>query len=137
MNLTAPGFLLVALVTLVALGIYFVLTITVGRMRLRHNVTAPATSGPPEFERALRIQANTLEQLVPFLVAMWLCAIYLQPLAAALGGTVWIAGRIVYAISYRTEPAKRRPGFAISALATAALALGALVGVVLAYLRQP
>ncbi len=37
--------------------------------RKRHGVIAPAVTGPAPFERALRIQQNTLEQLVVFVPA--------------------------------------------------------------------
>jgi hypothetical protein len=35
----------------------------VGILRGRHNIRAPAASGHPLFERAYRVQLNTLEQL--------------------------------------------------------------------------
>ena len=135
MRLVAPGYLLLALITLLALALYMFLTLRVALLRGRHHVAAPATGGHPEFERALRIQANTLEQLVPFVIAMWLCALYLQPLVAALGGAVWLIGRVIYAFSYAADPAARSLPFAISGIATIALIVGAFAGVVLAYLR--
>jgi glutathione S-transferase len=137
MRLVAPGFLLVALITLLALALYMVLTLRVARMRGVQRIATPGTAGPPEFARALRIQANTLEQLVPFVIAMWLCALYLQPLVAALGGTIWLVGRLLYAFVYAADPDKRSLPFAISTLATIGLIIGALAGVVLAYLRWP
>jgi glutathione S-transferase len=135
MRLIAPGFLLVALITLLALILYMVLTLRVAVMRGRLRVATPGAAGPPGFERALRIHANTLEQLVPFVIAMWLCALYLQPLVAALGGAAWLIGRIIYVFSYSADPARRSVGFAIAAIATIGLLIGALLGVVLAYLR--
>jgi glutathione S-transferase len=135
MRLIAPGFLLVALITLLALILYMVLTLRVARMRGIHRIATPGTAGPPEFERALRIQMNTLEQLVPFVTAMWLCALYLQPLVAALGGAIWLVGRLLYVSAYTADPDRRNLPFAISTLATIGLIIGALVGVVLAYLR--
>ena len=39
---------------------------------------------------------------------------------------VWIIGRILYAVTYVSDPAKRSAGFGISALAMLALLLGAL-----------
>ena len=35
----------------------------VGILRGRHNMRAPAASGHPLFERAYRVQLNTLEQI--------------------------------------------------------------------------
>lgn len=137
MRLTAPAILLVALVTLLALVLYIALSVNVARKRTRHGVPPPTMAGHPEFERAFRIHANTTEQLVVFLPALWLCALYLQPLFAAIVGLLWIVGRIVYALGYSADAAKRFPGFFITMLATLVLIGGGLVGVVLTYLRLP
>ena len=61
------GSLLSAAVTVLAvlLGLYTMML--VGRMRGKHDVKAPAVTGAPEFERAFRVQMNTLEQFVLFL----------------------------------------------------------------------
>jgi len=119
-------YLHVAMVTLLALALFFWMGVRVGSARQRHAVTAPATTGHPEFERHFRVQANTLEGLVLFLPALWLFAIYVnEPIAAGLGG-VWIIGRIMYMMSYVKDPAKRGPGFGIQALATLVLLLSGL-----------
>jgi glutathione S-transferase len=137
MRFTAPGFLLVALVSLLALILNIVLAMNVARSRASHGVQAPATTGHPAFERALRIHANTAEQLAAFIAALWLCAIYLQPLAAAILGALWLVGRVVYGIGYAADPPKRVFGFVISIAALAILILGALFGVITAWLRLP
>ena len=116
----------VAMVTLLSLALFFWMGIRVGSARQRHAITAPATTGHPEFERHFRVQANTLEGLVMFLPSLWLFAIYgNEPIAAGLG-LVWIIGRIMYMMSYVKDPTKRGPGFGIQALATLALLIGAL-----------
>jgi glutathione S-transferase len=135
MRFTAPGILFVALVTLAAVLLYLVLTLRVAILRGRHKIPTPGTSGPPEFERAVRLQANTLEQIVPFAIGLWLCAIYLQPLFAAIVGVVWVVARVIYAFSYSADPANRRPGFAIGMIATVILVGGGVVGVVMTYVR--
>lgn len=137
MRLTATGILLVALVSLAALALYVFLTLRTARLRGRHRIDAPGMSGPPEFERALRIQMNTLEQLVPFIVALWLCALYLQPLFAALVGVAWLVARVMYAVAYAADPAKRQPGFAIGMIATIVLIAGAAVGIIRTWLALP
>jgi uncharacterized membrane protein YecN with MAPEG domain len=137
MRFTAPGFLLVALVSLLAVVLVIVLAVNVARIRARHGVEPPRMAGHPDFERAFRIHANTVEFLAPFLAALWLCAIYLQPMLAAIVGFVWIVGRIVYAFGYTAAPGKRLPGFGISMAALIVLVLGALFGIVSAYLRLP
>jgi len=137
MRFTASGYLWVALVSLLALILNVVLALNVARSRTQYNVQAPAATGHPAFERALRIHANTAEQLAAFITALWLCAIYFQPLAAAILGIIWIFGRIVYGVGYAAAPPKRVPGFVISVVALVLLIAGALVGFIRAFLAQP
>jgi len=117
---------LVAAVTLAALLCYIWMTLRVGGARRRTKIDAPAMTGHPDLERAVRVQANTLEWLVVFLPSLWLFAIYWNDLFAAAVGVVWIIGRILYALSYAADPKKRGLGFAIQAFATFTLLLGAL-----------
>ena len=119
-------YLHVAMVTLFALILFFWMGIRVGSARQRHAITAPATTGHPEFERHFRVQANTLEGLVVFLPSLWLFATYVNELIAAGLGLVWITGRIMYMMSYVKDPTKRGPGFCIQALATLVLLFGAV-----------
>ncbi|UPT87338.1 MAPEG family protein [Bradyrhizobium barranii subsp. apii] len=122
---------LTALVTLLAIALYMFTCINVSRSRTKTGVKAPAMSGHPDFERAFRIQANTLEWMPVFLPALWLFAIYIGDASAAGIGAVWIIGRIVYFIGYSQAAAKRGPGFAIQGIAAIALWAGALGAVVL------
>lgn len=117
---------LVALVTLLALLLYFVMSLRVGRGRSKYGVEAPAVSGHPDFERLFRVQANTLEWLPTFLVSLWLFALYWDGKVAALVGVVWIVGRVLYMLSYSKLASSRGPGFGIQALATGVLLFGAL-----------
>lgn len=119
-----------ALTTLVAVLLYFVVTLNVGRARMKYKIPAPAVAGNPDFERAYRVQMNTLEQMAGFLPALWLFAIYLNPLWASALGALWIAGRALYAAGYYRAAEKRGAGFGISMLAFIALWAGALWGVV-------
>ncbi|RXH42383.1 MAPEG family protein [Bradyrhizobium zhanjiangense] len=122
---------LTALVTLLAIAFYFFTCINVARSRDKTGVKVPAMSGHPDFERAFRIQMNTLEWMPIFLPALWLFATYISDAIAAGIGVVWIIGRIVYFIGYSKAAAKRSPGFAIQALAAMALWAAALGAVVL------
>lgn len=122
---------LTALVTLLMIAFYLFVTINVSRARTRTGIKVPATSGHPDFERAFRIQANTLEWMPIVLPSLWLFAIYISDAIAAALGAVWVVGRIVYFIGYSQAAAKRGPGFAIQALAAIALWAGALGAVVL------
>ena len=117
---------LTALVTLLAIAFYFFATINVSRARARTGIKVPATSGHPDFERAFRIQVNTLEWMPIFLPSLWLFAIYISDAVAAGIGALWIVGRIVYFIGYSQAAAKRGPGFLIQAIAAIALWVGAI-----------
>lgn len=122
---------LTALVTLLAIAFYFFTAVNVSRVRTKTGVKVPAISGHPDFDRAFRIQMNTLEWMPIVLPALWLFAIYVGDAVAAGIGAIWIIGRIVYFIGYSRAAAKRGPGFAIQALAAVALWVGALGAVVL------
>lgn len=118
---------LVAIVTLLALLLYFVMSARVGRARTKFGVVAPAVTGNPDFERAYRIQMNTLEWLPIFVVSLWLfAAAWNSDLVAAAIGLVWILGRILYLTGYSRAAEARGPGFGIQALAAAVLLFGAL-----------
>jgi glutathione S-transferase len=120
-----------ALVTLLAVALYFFIATRVPMARLKFGVKLPATSGHPDFERVFRVHQNMLEWMPTFLVPLWLCAIYLNDVGAAALGLVWIVGRTVYYLGYRAEVAKRLPGFFIQAMACLLLFIGAAIGVVI------
>jgi uncharacterized membrane protein YecN with MAPEG domain len=121
------NFTLVAIVTLLSLLLYFMMGLRVGQGRTEFSIAAPAMTGHPEFERRVRVQANTLEWLPIYLVSLWLFAIYWNDdRVAALIGVVWIAGRILYMTGYSKAATSRGPGFGIQALATGVLLFGAL-----------
>lgn len=121
---------LTALVTLLALAVYFFSSVLVSRARKKFGVKLPAISGNPDFERVFRAHMNTLEWLPIFLPALWLFAIYIGDVSAAALGAVWVVGRILYVLGYAKAVAKRGPGFAIQTLATLALWLGAFGAIV-------
>jgi glutathione S-transferase len=118
--------------TLLALLLYMAVSMAVGQARVKYGVKAPAVTGHEHFERAYRVQMNTVEQMAFFLPALWLCATLLSDKGAALGGLIWVIGRGVYAVSYRSAPQKRGPGMAISMLAQIGLFLGAVYGLIVA-----
>jgi glutathione S-transferase len=121
---------LVAIVTLAALLVYLWMGFSVALAHKATGIAAPAMTGDPRLERAVRIQANTLEWLPLFLVSLWLFALYWNDRIAALLGVVWIVGRVLSALGYAADPNKRGPGFGIQALATLILLFGALAGAV-------
>jgi len=119
-----------AAATLLVLLLHLVLTNVVGRARTKYGIKAPAVTGNEHFERAYRVQMNTVEQMVFFLPALWLYALLVSDKGAAVSGLIWVIGRAVYAVSYLADPAKRGPGIVISMLAQLGLWLGAVYGVV-------
>ena len=115
--------MVVLLTVLLQAGTAFV----VGRARGLYGVKAPATSGHPQFERAFRVQMNTLEATLMFLPALWLAASYGAPLWTGIAGLVWVLGRVWYAVGYLRDPAKREGGFVVSAIGLlATLIIGAV-----------
>ena len=123
-----------ALVTLGALALYLAMLYRAGKARERTGLKAPATTGHPDFERAYRVQMNTLEVMPLFLPPLWLAAFYIDDRFAALVGLVWIVGRFLYMQGYTADPAKRGVGFAIQGVAVCVLYATALIGVVRAFL---
>ncbi|HEY5656310.1 MAG TPA: MAPEG family protein [Myxococcota bacterium] len=123
---------LVAIVAALALLEYLAFVLICGHARGRYGVAAPATTGNAVFERAYRVQMNTLEQLVVFLPALLLFAVYVsEPWAAALG-VLFVLGRALYAHRYLTDPARRGPGFGLTLLANLLLLVGGLIGAIVA-----
>lgn len=121
---------LTAWTTLAILGVYFWTFAVAGMARGKYKVMAPSMDGPVPFQSAQRVQINTLEQLPLVFGPLWLCALYLGDLWAAAGGIVWCLGRILYALGYYRDPAKREFGFVVSMLASAALVVGSVIGLV-------
>ena len=118
---------LVAIVTLLALLVYFYMSMQVGQGRSKYGVAAPATTGNPDFERLFRVHMNTLEWLPLFLVSLWLFAVSWNDdrITAAIG-LVWVVGRVLYLSGYSKAAASRSLGFNVQALATGVLLFGAL-----------
>ena len=95
-----------ALVTVAALILYFVVTLNVGRARFKYNVSPPAISGNPDFERVFRVQQNTVEQIVLFIPALWVFSLFVSQIWGAALGAVWVIGRILFAWGYYQAPEK-------------------------------
>ena len=90
---------------------FFFFGIMVGRARERFEVKAPATTGNEHFERAFRVQMNTLEQLTGFLPALYIASQFWPPTYVAAVGIVYLVGRFVYWRSYIADPTSRSLGF--------------------------
>jgi glutathione S-transferase len=104
-------------------------SINVGRARGLYGIQAPAVTGHPLFERAYRIQMNTLENMALLLPALWVNAAFVSDRGAAALGAVWLIARIWYALAYHANPSRRGPAFGVSMAAFALVWLAGLYGV--------
>jgi glutathione S-transferase len=122
-----------AVVTIFAVLLYFFVASRVPLARRKFGVKLPAISGNPDFERVFRSHMNMLEWMPIFLPLLWLTAFYLNDLAAAAGGVIWIIGRAMYFTGYAQAVEKRAPGFFVQATACGLLLIGAISGVVMRF----
>lgn len=120
----------VDLVALLAVAQLVFFAVLVGRARGRYGAKAPAVSGHEMFERAYRVQMNTLELMVAFLPALFIAGKYWpQPYVAGVG-VVYLVGRLLYWRRYLAAPASRALGFALSMVPIMVLIIGGLAGVI-------
>lgn len=117
------------LVALLAVLQFVFFGVLVGRARGQYSIKAPAISGHELFERAYRVQMNTLELMVAFLPALYIAGKYWPATYVALSGLVYLIGRFIYWRSYTAAPASRGLGFGLSMLPILALVIAAFVGV--------
>src|SRR5690606_30985284 len=118
----------VHVVAVLAILQFFLFGVLVGRARMKYGVKAPATSGHELFERAYRVQMNTLEQLVGFLPALLIAGLYWPNAVIAGIGAVYLFGRFLYRHLYIQDPAKRAPGFLLTVIPTFVLLFASLLG---------
>jgi glutathione S-transferase len=120
-----------AVVLCLGLLVYFWVTVRVGAARGKFKIDAPAMTGPVEFERIVRVQGNTLEQIVAFIPSLVLFAAAWGDSPAAAIGVFWPVGRVIYALRYAAGQ-NRSLGFGLSLIATAVLLVGGMAGAILA-----
>jgi len=119
---------LIAIVTGLAVLQAFYFAFQVGQARVKHGVNAPAISGSADFDRAFRIHANTIEQLVIFLPGLWMFGYYVNEQIGAGIGLLFIVGRFVYRSAYLGDPKSRSAGFGIGAFSMVVLVGGGMIG---------
>ncbi len=103
----------------------------VGRARGRYGVKAPAVIGHEGFERAYRVQMNTLELMIALLPALFVAARFWPAEWVAGIGAIYLIGRFIYWRAYVVAPASRALGFALSMLPVMVLVLMGLAGAIL------
>lgn len=128
--IASPDTLLSAAVTILVVLFYYFASFSVARMRGKHGIKAPATSGHPEFDRAFRVHMNTLEQMPIILPLLWLATLFFHGWLPAAFGLLWIVGRIVYRMAYMANPGSRTAGFVITNIANVGLLVLAAIGIV-------
>ena len=111
----------ISLITLLTLVLMFATGVIVAQARGKYQIKAPAIGGHPIFERAYRVQMNTLEQVLLFLPALWLAHGYGYTNVAAIIGAIWLLARVGYVITYLRDPNQRGLPFSIGILCSAAL----------------
>lgn len=92
------------IVTLLCVGLYYAFQINL--VRVKSQLTREYAARGEKFDRyfsqdrtmlaADRVQLNLLEHLPPFLVLLWLNAVFVSPTAATVGGGVYVAARALY-----------------------------------------
>lgn len=131
MSAAEPVILWTASVTLLIGLFYFFTAFRVGNLRARHGIKAPLTMGHPTFDRAYRVQMNTLEQMGIVLPFLWVAAFYPIGWAwlAPLVGLIWLLSRLVYLAGYMADPDKRLAGAMLGGICNLTLFIIAAVGV--------
>ncbi|XP_066572794.1 leukotriene C4 synthase [Amia ocellicauda] len=68
--------------------------------RRKYSVSPPSITGPPEFERVFRAQANCSEYFPIFITIMWVTGLYFSQAVASLCGLLYLIGRFQYFQGY-------------------------------------
>lgn len=116
-------------ITMAAVLLMYWASINVSLGRGKYKVRPPATTGvSDDFDRIFRVQANTIEQVIQFLPALWVFSLFVSPAISTAAGAVWVLGRVLYAKGYYEKAAARGAGFGIASLASNFLIAGACAG---------
>ncbi|XP_013416665.1 microsomal glutathione S-transferase 3 [Lingula anatina] len=108
----SPEYGYVILVFVATIFLNFWLGINVGKARKKHEVPLPQmySDRDQKFNCIQRAHQNMLESY-PYVLVLLLLGGIKQPVIAAAAGSIWIVGRVLYALGYYTgDPAKRSRG---------------------------
>jgi uncharacterized membrane protein YecN with MAPEG domain len=120
---------LAAIDTLLAVLVTLGLGGWVGYMRGKFKIEAPATMGHPQFERAFRTHANTIENLAVYVPLLWIATVFYGGQLPFWFGLVWPLSRVIYAIGYaQTNTQMREPGAGLGYLSLLGLIVLSVIG---------
>ncbi|XP_057706059.1 leukotriene C4 synthase [Corythoichthys intestinalis] len=94
---------------------YFSLQVIGARRKFR--VSPPCTSGPPDFERLFRAQANCSEYFPMFVALLWTSGIFFNQGVSCACGALYLYARLRYFHGYAESAQQRlRPLYVSAAL---------------------
>jgi glutathione S-transferase len=128
--MTASQYPITTLALAAALIVYAWISINVGRARAQFGVPAPQSGGHPEFDKRYRVQMNTVEQSVLLMPGVLLGTPVLGDMFAGALVATWALGRVLFALAYYKDPAKRSLGFAMTFIPGLMLVVAAAKGAV-------
>ncbi|XP_062281737.1 leukotriene C4 synthase [Scomber scombrus] len=127
----------VGLAAVTVLGVleqaYFSLQVIYARRK--YSVSPPATTGPPEFERVFRAQANCSEYFPIFITILWTSGVFFSPGLSSLCGLMYLYGRFRYFRGYSASALERLDPLYFSAQVLWVLIGFSAVGVFLSFCR--
>lgn len=116
-----------ALIILLALCQYAFFLARTGFGRTKYNVPAPDMTGNDTWERILRVQQNTAEQLILFIPATVAFAHYVNHFWVLAPGLMFLLGRQYYSHMYIKNPNKRAAGMIISFLSSMSMVFASII----------
>ncbi|CAK6979825.1 mastermind-like protein 1 [Scomber scombrus] len=127
----------VGLAAVTVLGVleqaYFSLQVIYARRK--YSVSPPSTTGPPEFERVFRAQANCSEYFPIFITILWTSGVFFSPGLSSLCGLMYLYGRFRYFRGYSASALERLDPLYFSAQVLWVLIGFSAVGVFLSFCR--
>ncbi|XP_015228745.1 leukotriene C4 synthase [Cyprinodon tularosa] len=103
--------------------------------RRKYSVSPPTTSGPPEFERIFRAQANCSEYFPIFITVMWTSGVFFSQGLSSICGLLYLYGRLRYFWGYAESAQGRLAPLYFSAKVLWVLIGFSAVGVFLSFCR--
>ncbi|GAA6232006.1 leukotriene C4 synthase-like [Lates japonicus] len=103
--------------------------------RRKYSVSPPATTGPPEFERVFRAQANCSEYFPIFITVLWTAGVFFSQGLSSVCGLLYLYGRLQYFHGYSQSAQGRLAPLYFSAQILWVLIGFSCLGVALSFCR--